>query len=525
MRKIVFAFILILTPAVFGQGVELPDFVITGVQQVDLPVMEKARPEIISTVSKEFFTPAYSPEEFSLSTISEPELPKVIYFDRALSYSGFVKGGFGGFTIPVGEVFASKSFDNVDLAVNAWGRNEKEFVENADNNLLGVRFDSDFFISTHSSFLPGLQISLEGGYLRESFNLYGSPTPTFNRKKVSGFVSFDIKNTLDNKIKYGSKFTGSASNLNHNNIGESIFGNETFVKYKLLNILLSAEGFLEKQSLQNNLSQIDNYTYYGGEGSAKIKLSDIMDVEGGLRFSKQDGNYLFAPFGIVNIYFSKFLTLRGQYKPFTDFLTMREILDRNRYIILSQIDNVFEIYKHYVSAVLKYQYQKYYEINVGVGYSSIDNYLYFNDPAKDGSFDLFTIDEVKKLELFGSALFHLGPFGWFYGDAIYQKLEYDKFQSIPYQPGVKSSFIYGYPFPFGLELRSQLDLIYGIYADTNKNEKLPMHLNLSAGAAFNLFDSFKIKIDLQNLLNRDNNILRNYQQKPLDVIFGIDYSW
>ena len=54
------------------QSIELPDFVITGVQNISLPKIQKKQPEFIPLLSKDFFNPTFpGVEEIPL------EMPKL----------------------------------------------------------------------------------------------------------------------------------------------------------------------------------------------------------------------------------------------------------------------------------------------------------------------------------------------------------------------------------------------------------------------------------------------------------------
>ena len=54
------------------QSIELPDFVITGKENISIPKIQKSYPEFIPLLSKDFFTPQYPNEE--QTTIKLPEI-------------------------------------------------------------------------------------------------------------------------------------------------------------------------------------------------------------------------------------------------------------------------------------------------------------------------------------------------------------------------------------------------------------------------------------------------------------------
>jgi hypothetical protein len=90
----------------------------------------------------------------------------------------------------------------------------------------------------------------------------------------------------------------------------------------------------------------------------------------------------------------------------------------NRYFNPQNFNNFYLKKTHNINAVLKYEYDKYFQIDGGFRYYSSDQLPYFIDSIKTGSFSLQSAD-AKSITIFSNLLFHLGPFGIFYGTIEY----------------------------------------------------------------------------------------------------------
>src|SRR5690606_20002196 len=79
--------------------VELPDFVITGTDVVNVQSAQKIKPEVVSTVSEGFLKPAFSPEELEVRDLSNPVKDEINLFDTLNFLKGDLKAGVGVYTL------------------------------------------------------------------------------------------------------------------------------------------------------------------------------------------------------------------------------------------------------------------------------------------------------------------------------------------------------------------------------------------------------------------------------------------
>jgi len=530
MKKYFFVIFLVVNISIYaqagnqGQSIELPDFVITGVQSVEIPVQKKPRPELVPSLSKEFFTPAFAPEEFELSDFSQPIKKDVELFKNNNANNGMFYVGAGINTLPTGEFYFNTGSDHFLLSANLWGSNIKDYEPFSDYNISGAALNTDFFVSTNSSFMPGLKISVNGEYVRDAFKFYGSPVPANERERQNAKASLSFTNTLNKIYNFGLDFSGEMLKLTDNNLQENLTAAKGFLEFDMNKISVGGNAVFQTQSLKNYFPDINN-NYFGTVGFLKIKTTNSLQAKIGLTYSKQDSNSFFAPTASIAAKLGKNFAVFGEYSPHADFNTINKIAGYNKYYRVGAVQNVFSEVKNNFKVTFKYQYDKYFEIAAGGGYSKTDNYIYFEEVALPGIFDLQTADGVKKTYAFADLLFHLGPYGEFYGSSVYQSVKNSAGMFIPYTPKFTSEIVYTYNFSDGIYLQTGVRFAFDYFSDSGNLNKINNYNNLFGVLGFSITDNLLLKATVENILNNKNYKLNMYKEKPFDAVAGVEYRW
>ena len=507
------------------QGIELPDFVITGRQSVNVPIAHKGKPELIPTLSKDFFTPQFTPDELPLMISSQTVSfkPDIKTFDDY--YNGSLKIQLGRYTFPTGELSMTKSLNNYLFNTRVWGSNIKDFLSNSGFNTSGLSMTHNFFISTKSEFLPGTAIKIFAQYSRDSYKFFASPTPDLLRESNKGIGQFSISSSLNRWVNYGAGVNINVLSLNENGFRESVINPYALFDIKMNGFKLGFNGTYKRQTLQGNLSSTSNYNYYSVEGSIKFVPMNSLLFSAGVNYSAVGSNNFFATFAAVQYQIDKNFSFDAEYKPHTNFYSVRDLIGRNLYYNLGANDNAFEKVKHNFVGMLKYENDKYMTITLSGGYSQTENFSYFSDVVNPGKFDLRFLPEAKiffgKLNMY----YYTGIYGYFMGDLTIQDAKDQSGNKIPYQPEAISTLEYGYDFDFGLGIKAKYKLALNAYTDLANTDKLQDYNDLSLSFSYELLKGFKITADFQNILNRSNFAWRQYQEKPFDILAGIEYRW
>lgn len=508
-----------------SQSIELPDFVITGVQSIAIPEMEKNQPDVINVLSDDFFTPSSTPVDLALDTKTGPIKRDVDLYGVNKGNTGLLKLGSGLHTLPKGDFYFNQSFDNFMFKTHVWGSNTTEYIENAGYNVSGVSGSTDFFINNTSGFLPGLNIKLDGYYIRDSYKLYNSADPNLKRKTENAFARATFSNTLSEKFKYGISGKGDFLKFTENDFKEDLLEASGFFHLNFGVIGFGANGNYLFQDVRFNLSGIDNYTYYSGRVFFSVSPSEIFQGKFGLYYAAQDTNSKFTPFAEFVVKLDKRISLIGEYKPHVNYHTIHDIVKTNRYFSFGLFDNAFTEYNSFSKFVVKYQYDKYFEIDVGASFGDVDALPYFENSADGLKMQIKTINDITDFNAFLNLWFHGGPLGYFYGEVNYNLAETSNGNKLPHKPAFTSELTYGYRFASGFSFEARLNSYINTYGDLANTVKLNNFIDASLYFKYNLFGGFDLTLDLENILNREQFIWDGYQTKTFDIIGGIEYRW
>jgi len=527
MIKKIIIILLIITGSVLAQNnqsVELPNFVITGIRSVDIKILNKKMPDLVSTLSKEFILPVQTPDAFQISILSNISVPdtNINFVNR--KYNGFLNVGVGINTLPVGNLRYTLSRRHVMLNAKVWGRNDREFIDNAGYNTSGAFINSDFFVSGKSLFLPGLRVSLKTGFERDNYKFYGSLTPTKERKTKNLFGGAELVHNLGG-YNFGLELSGRIYELKNIKLEEKSFNTKAFVEFNISRFAIKANVEYSKQNLTNNLSKKNSFDYLAGKAYAKLSLSDKITLKGGVDYAKANNLNLFSVYAAINMKLSKQISLYGEFNPGARFYTLYDFVKKNKYFNPELKDNLFTKHKTSFNGTLKYEYEKYVETGIFFDYSKSDNYGFFDDTASKGKFDLKTADDVQLINGGIYTLFHLGPMGKFYGSLNFSKSVFDNDKKVPYHPDFSGQLNYSYLTRIGLEINPKLKIYSGVFTDVANKNKLDTFIDLGIKFKYLLLNNLAATLEINNIVNNKNYIFNGYKEKPVDIILGIDYRW
>lgn len=528
MKKLIILFLIIISPKLFcqsQQGIELPDFVITGKQNIDIPIAVKKKPELISTISKDFILPQYSPDELPILISSQPVpvIPNIGLVNDV--FSGSLKLKAGRYTFPLGELNINQTFENYLFNTTVWGSNIREYIPNAGYNTSGISMTHEFFLGTKSDILPGAKIKAYGDYNRDSYKLYGSNNPTFLREINNGSVLLSLSSSFSRWINYNFNTDGSIYNFAENGLKETNLNSQGTIEFKTGTMLFGASGNYRLQKLNNNLSNVSSYNFFTGKGYFTVSPADMFLLSFGVNYTNTGNETKLSPYASFEMKIEQGFTLNVNYKPHYEFYTYKDFLKRNPYVNFGLIDNTYEEYQNDVGAMIRFEYEKLFTASFTGRYNEITNYFYFEDKNKTGNFDLYLMPDAKVYSAKLDFTYNANQFGNLNYEAEYKQAKDGFSNNIPYQPEFSSSLVYSYDFVFGLELKLKYNLFYNIYTDTANSIKLDNYNDISLFFSYELLNDLKLTADFQNILNRNNYIWQQYQEKPFDILFGLEYRW
>ena len=506
------------------QSIELPDFVITGKESINIPKIQKVHPDFIPLLSNDFFTPNYPNEENT--TIKLPELNNEIIslgnYEQKTNALLILNAGLE--TWPKAEFYYSNWTNNFSFNSHLYGKNELEYVKNAGLNVAGLDLGVKYFVDHNSNFLPGLEILLDGGYFYESYNFYGSLSPELERSTNTGLVSLGLNYFSDPYNNFALKISDSYYNQKDNDISENIIGTDAFYKIRINNFAFRMSGSYKNQATTSSSLSFGNQSYFNSSFTLGFKLKDIINLRAGFYLSESEGNSFFSPIAYGNLKFSNSISIFGEFSPHTKFNTLQDFRNVNRYYQFNNFINLFTENKVNLKFAIKYEYETYFEISGGMEYLNSDNNFYFEDNLSDGNFTIYAHD-IENTNMFLKLLFRKGPFGEFYGESKLQNITGENGNFVPYTSTIVGKINYAYNWNMGAGFKVGLEYLNKAYTDYDNKNEIPEIVNLSTSIYYELFNNFKLTLAFENLLNDKYYYYRNYEAKPFDILAGFEFKW
>ncbi|MCP5063954.1 MAG: TonB-dependent receptor [Ignavibacteriae bacterium] len=506
------------------QSIELPDFVITGVQNISLPKIQKKQPEFIPLLSKDFFNPTFPgveeiPLEMPKLKVEHVDLNNLLQENNAL-----IKVNAGLHTWPSGEFYYNNWKNNFSYNAHLFGLRELNYIDDAGVNFAGGKLGVKYFVDREAGFLPGLEISVDGGYKIESFNFFGSQTPSVNREAEfgNGTLSFNYGNK--SSVNFGLNIQDDYYNQRDDSTIENVINTNAYIKYKINKLTFELNGTIKNQSLSTSLPTLESGNFYNTTASIGVNVFRNLNIKGGFNFSKSGTNTFVTPFAFASLRMSDNLTFWGEFSPYAELITLKDFVRKNRYYNLNSFANSFVENDINLKVAMRFNHKENIEITGGGGFINSDNAAYFLDNNRQGFFDIYK-DDIQNTFVFANILMRQGYLGDFYAELKVQDVKGSANNKVPYSPTIigRLSYMYNWYNNFGTKLDLEFD--DGAYFDMANTEKLPSKINASLSIYYEIFNNFNLTLQFENIFNTKYYYYNNYEAKPFDALLGFEYRW
>lgn len=532
IKKILFSLIL-LNFAAFAQdetrqnpNVELPDFVITGRDVISVKKVNKMSPDYVSTISSEFLRPAFSPEELQMRDLSNPIKSDLNLLDSLNFFRGNIEAGAGLYTIPKLKATYAYPFQNgIVEGVFSGVYNRAYDIEFSDRYSIKLGGNFVYWSDIDNNFLPGTQSNINVDIATTSFKLFASNEPKTKRTINEGNIIAGIRNNFGKNFQFGLTLSDNITALSEENFTDNYFRlkGETKITASVINIGIAAD--YQKHYIKNIFGDKQGKDIFILRPVAGFQFTELIRLAFGFTYSNSGGDNFGALYASAGIKLNNNLTVFGEYAPGAHIVSPGTLLRQNEYFNAINYSSIYFKKSHYFDATVKYEFGPYYQINAGLKYFNSDDYPYFINSADTGKFDL-AFTKMTSVNPYVDLIYHLGPFGKFYGSANIQFVKANSDSSdnyIPYHPVFNATGMYGYRFAMGLETQVKLTYHSKSYVDLENDLVIDPFIDLGLNFIYTLQPNFDLTLKLSNLLSNSNYRWFNYKEMPLNVIFGVNY--
>ena len=505
------------------QNVELPEFVITGRDAFELPTVVKDKPDPISLLNESFLKPNFPLDVIDVDEFSDPLAKNFAKEDSFYFHQGKVDFYLGYNTIPKISSNYFYQFGRSKLSFFADANQLRAYENNSNRFNLSslVKFDNNFAMDNR--YLPGVDLSLTGGYNLDQFRMFASADPTYRRSITSVDGKLNVKNIRSSNFIYSFSAENNYSQISADSFSENLFSVSGLTKFLFPNFEINSSVMFQSQSLDNVFIQNKTNNYLEINSDLGLTLYSLMKIRFGFEFSRVDTNTRFTPTLEATIAIDKGLNAFVKYKPESEFLSVKNILNKNRFFDVNSLGYFFNKKSSYLSFGVKYEYQTMFEVSGGFfSYSSL-NYPYFTDVKRKGFFELLNTD-ASNAGLLLNFHFHPSKFGSLYTELKIEDVRDTANNKVPYNPAFMSKIFYSlspiekWKFDVGMKYFSSS------YADIKNEVEISGFTNLFINVYYNFANNLEAMIKLNNLLNQKIYFYKDYREEPFDILLGVRYT-
>ncbi len=505
-------------------NVELPDFVITGTSKVSIKKVDKVQPDFVSTISNEFTNPIFSPEQLEIGDFSNPIKTDLGFLDSVNYSKGNIYAGIGLYTIPTAGINYAQPFTNGIVEGKLDGSFTRAYVDNSDRYKTRAAFNLLYWSDIDEQFMPGTQLNVNGNYGTTSFKFFASDNPEERRSINSGKFEAAIKNDFNRNFLFGFTIIDNIANISQEKFSENALRLkfESLIKLSTFNLGIAAD--YHNHNIKNLLGDNSGKDFLLLKPTAGFQFTKLIKASFGWNFSRGAGNTFNSPYASVAIKLDKNVTFFGEFEPTAEFQSPGSFLLKNNYF---QVDNIGSIYwekNNAFTASIKYEYDKYFQIDGGFKYFASNNYPFFKNSTNFGKYILNYAD-MTSLNPYADFLFYLGPYGEFYSSLKFTNATDQDGNYIPYIPKFEMNAAYSYRFSPEIKGTAKLDYLSKRYSDIENKISIGDFVNLGLSFTYTLQHNLDFTLDINNLLNYKNYYWDGYKEIPLNIIVGINYRF
>jgi hypothetical protein len=524
MKKILFL-LLIQSSYLFSQQdtvrskipeIELPDFVITGQATVELPRQNKATPELIAPLSKEFILPRIKIQELKLEGLSDPSRQQPSILDTSIKYSGRVKTAVGIYSLPEVEAFYSGKLQNILFSAGGNFENSRDYEKNSKYLKTNFFLNNSFIIQKENEPPARLNVTGSFDYFKYS-NFKSLSADTFNH-----ITNININGAFENlfyrefNLNFGGNFDFQRiSRWDFSFVEISTYGTLRSI-FEHFELKAYAQPYLYKVSKNLNENTLILSAY--GEMYFR-KLFNVMNIIARLDYQteKENNSQFLAPSVRFGFGLSDYWTMTLFYENKLLNKTPVELWYENPYLDSASFNYSIERIKNKIgfgtiiyfdrTSNLKFEFSRYNVAGKNIfEVSPVDSGYFRSRKLETEAIELNSFLFVD-LKNYGDLLFNLRY--------LNSRLKLTTRQE-PHTPTVQAKFSYGYEFNFPLYLR--LSFLYNSisYGDINHQLKMDPYIDIQLSADYRLLKFLNAGVELQNILNKKNYRWFNYNQKPID---------
>ncbi|MFA6470100.1 MAG: TonB-dependent receptor [Bacteroidota bacterium] len=514
--------------------IDLPEFIITGNEKIDLNIESKTEDD-----QERIFSPSRpTPGERPLN-VGEALTPKQIKSFTKVpgALNGRVFAGFGFYGTPQFDGWFGQYDPSNSFVVNGYYSESNGHVTDAGYWRGGFGVRGSYTLPDSSVMVPLGLLSGEMKYGRESYRAYASRT-SFRVHDLSGLevsAALGSRYALPYKSLTGVDYSAKT--------GWSIFSANDSGKAQEKEFFLNgsaATQFLATSFRATVDYRISSYTmnlpglktghWFAFRTDGRQLFTPSLQFSFAVQQFLYRGNSgvtngRFYPNADIRYTFSDQASMYAGFAPVVERNTLSSVIKQNRYInvdaALLPTDTRLHLY-------MGMEFTPVEEITVTakVSYKHIDNYPTFYDKDSAKVWEVLYLSGIRSTKFDVSALYRLSQqqnvTAYFSTQSTKQK---DSAGVIPYLPAFTIGAVYHHFFEMGLHVETYAEFNASRYSNFVNTHSNAGYIASGVKAELEMFGQFRGFVEINNLLNQRYYVWNGYQERSVFVMFGISYNW
>ena len=514
--------------------IDLPEFVITGNEKIDLNISSKAVDDEDRLFVPDKPTPGFRSLEID-GAVAQKQVKRFTQTPTALNGKIFASLGF--YLTPQFDAWFGEYDEKNSIMVNGYYSSSEGHANDAGWWRGGGGAKGRYVMPDSSSFLPYMQLSGDIRYGRESYRAYGSAAPGRTRD-LSGYdfsLGAGSRYALPYKTLSGFDYTGRFgwSHFAANDSGsssETDFFLNGVATTRFIDIAFRGQIEYRTTGYTFNLPGVQSGQWFVVQGEAQTLLVPSLLSTLTLQQLFYRGNVgatsgRFYPQIELKYFMTESASMYAGYAPTVERNTLATLIKQNRYMEFDArlLPSDVQLDLH---AGMEFSPSDEITANARYTYRRIDNYPTFLETGGAKVWEVTYLSGVRSNKLDVSVLYKFNDKQNMTAYVSTQDLKQnDSSGVVPHVPAFSVGSVYHYFFDFGLHVEALAEYVSSRYTNFVNTHSNAGYIFTAVKGDIELMERFRGYAEIQNALNRHYFIWNGYRERTIYLSFGISYHW
>ncbi len=515
--------------------IDLPEFVITGNEKIDLQIESKTEDDQDRIFSPATPTPGERPMNVG-EALSPKQIKSFTKIPGALN--GKIFAGIGFYLTPQFDGWFGQYDPTSSFVLNGYYSESQGHLNDAGFWRGGFGARGSYTLPESSALIPFAQLSGETKFGRESYRAYASRSPSRVRDlsgiEVSGGIGsryalpYKSLSGFDYTAKLGWSYF-SASDLDGSSEAEFFLNGSATTRF----FETSLRGQIEYRAIgyTMNIPGIRSGQWFVLRADGKQLLMPALQLSFAVQQFLYRGNLGAAsgrlyPQVELRYSFTEHASMYSGFAPTVERNTLSSIIKQNRYINFNAPVIPSDIRINFYAGM---EFTPVEEITTTTKLTYkevVNNYPTFYDKDSAKVWEVLYLSGVRSTKFDVSVLYRLNQkqnvTAYFSMQSVKQK---DSSGALPYLPKFTFGAVYHHFFYFGLHAEAFVEYNSSRYTNFANEHSNAGYLFTGVKADIELFERFRGYAELNNLINQQYYVWNGYQERTIFLLFGVSYNW